>query len=539
MSRARLLVLVLVPLASCQHDAACKPGTILLSLSLDGEAAQASSLVVKLGVGTTSLRTAIARHPIGVSHGLLQIDPLPPYPAGQAITVEIDAMADNRRVGVGTLGPTPLPSGCAAFTLAVAATAGDMGPTPPPSDLVAPSSDLACACPYGCSATPSPHCKVLQPSGAVTVGDYSAPGLGTVATTGDVVIDTTSGAITGGLSRGAGSGVINGVGFRLATQVSGPSVAIFAVAGLTVGAGHKVSFIGGNAFALAAGGDVSLLGTVDGSCHGSSGSPGGSPGGSPALGGGSGAGIGGGGGGSATLNGVSGGGGAGFGDSGGVGAPGMDSAMGPGGAIWTPLSSAGALSLLVGGAGGGAGGTTTGGPGGGGGGALQLAVNGNLVISGTVDVSGCGGQTGTTTGAGGGGGGSGGLIFLEAGSITLTSTAILSANGGGGGGGDAGGRGTDGKPGKGNAGGGPGGDNGSDGGNGGASGPQPGMHGTAGSDAAHAHNTKFGGGGGGGTGRIVMRALDLPGGGATVSPDFSDVNANGQKMTVTANADFE
>jgi hypothetical protein len=417
---------------------------------------------------------------------------------------------------------------------------GDLGPSP---DMVF-GGDMACgmACPFGCALTPTPHCKSLQPIGVVTAGDYGAAGLTAQTATGNVVFNTDTGEVTGGITRAGGSGVIGGIGYRNVAQMGGaPNVGVFAVAGLTLPANMKLTFTGAAAFALASAGDVTIAGTVDASCSRGVVGPGGSAGG---AGGSDGSGSGGGKAGASMpgMNpvGGAGGGGAGFGDIGGTGAAGMAMMTTPSGGIYALEDASGTL-VLVGGSGGGGGGNM-GAAGGGGGGAIQFSIDGALSVSGTIDAGGCGGAAGSS-GAGGGGGGSGGAIVLEAATITLTPTAIIASNGGGGSGGDAGGVGGDALPSTTAAAGGAPGDNGGGGGSGGARGPRPGVHNTEGTNAPvpkMGPPINFGGGGGGGTGRILFRSTTQVNDQAmAVSPDFVDINHLNLKMTTTEVATFQ
>src|SRR5947208_12084648 len=89
-------------------------------------------------------------------------------------------------------------------------------------DGAEPPVDMAgCLCATGCS-TSTTTCLTLQPSGPVTVADYTQPGLLAPIVTSTIVVDTDSGQVSGGLPRPPGTGVIAGVGFRVATQASGP-----------------------------------------------------------------------------------------------------------------------------------------------------------------------------------------------------------------------------------------------------------------------------------------------------------------------------
>ena len=404
-----------------------------------------------------------------------------------------------------------------------------------------------CACATGCTTSSPPRCLALQPSGPVTAGDYGMPGTTNVNVTSNITVNSDTGEIMGPppLNRPAMMGVVNGIGFHVVAQTGGPGVGIFSVGGLTLPAGVKITIKGSNAFALASPGAVTLGGTVDASCAAMMPGPGGFAGGMGASDGGGptgGAGKAGGGGGGGNPS--SGGGGGAYGDSGGSGGL-ITGATANGGVPWGDLTTP--TFVLVGGAGGGGGaGATMGGKGGGGGGAVQLAVNGTLAISGTIDVGGCGGlKAGKSDG--GGGGGAGGAIVLEAARIVLASTAVLAANGGGGGSGDdMSANGNDANasvvPASGGA---AVSSHGGNGGNGGASNGLPGQHFTNGRPGTIPDPTSdYGGGGGGGVGRIAVRAQNPTMGGISdssiaVTPDAADVSTTGAHPTVYGAASFQ
>lgn len=392
-----------------------------------------------------------------------------------------------------------------------------------------------CACANGCGTTPTLHCLALQPSGPVTTNDYGQAGLGAMTVTGDLTFDADSGAITGAITRPSGGGVKNGIGFRVATQASGPGVGVFSFNGFTLRSSARMKVKGANAFALASSAPVEIGGFVDGSCANNVPGPGGSSGG---TGGGDGNGTGAGRAG-ASAAGASGGGGAAYGDSGGSGgliAPQSTNA----GAIWGDLTSP--TFVLVGGSGGGAGGNN-GGDGGSGGGALQFSVNASMLVSGTIHVGGCGGRHGAG-GKGGGGAGSGGAIVIEAASITLTTTSVLAANGGGGGAGDD--MSSDGAAAAASTTPAPGGTtsstNGGNGGNGGASAAMTGQRYTHGRDGLIPSANRQGGGGGGGCGRIALRtqAGGVSDSSMAVTPDLADISTPGNAhMTFYGTASFQ
>ncbi|HTR51721.1 MAG TPA: hypothetical protein VMJ10_13490 [Kofleriaceae bacterium] len=254
--------------------------------------------------------------------------------------------------------------------------------------------------------------------------------------------DTDSGAITGGLTRMPGTGVMAGVGYY---QISSGSaeLGVFVFEDLDVTSGAVVTFTGGRSAVFYAGAGIAIDGTIDlsGGCSGHSDITCAGPG------GGSGATASAGAGGCAGNNGASatsgdddsGGGGAGGTAVGGGGGVAGSTVGGTGGPGCIPAE----LVPLVGGGGGGAGGPGSS-PifpeGGGGGGALQLTSQTQIDVSGVITSGGAGGRGGQAGANGmnssaGAGGGAGGGVMLEAPVITLATTAIIAANGGGGGGG--------------------------------------------------------------------------------------------------------
>jgi hypothetical protein len=361
-------------------------------------------------------------------------------------------------------------------------------------------------CSWGCVASGSAaHCGALQPTGgAVTGGDFVGGAMdGSLAT---VVVDTDQGKIGG----------MTWPWFHTHNNVG-----IFSFGNLVIGGG--VTFVGSNAVAFVANGDITIDGVVDARGSGCTNGgadrvagPGGSTGASPAQ-----TGAGSGSGGEAGDD-SAGGGGGGYGGAGGSGGYFTDSTQA--GAAGTSWGSA-PISVLAGGGGGGAASDPNGGPGGGGGGAIQFVSNTTIKLgsNGGINAGGCGGVAANGT-HGGGGGGAGGAIVLEA--PTLTIAGKIAANGGGGGGGDTPGAtdGSAGKLGSGAAAGGAGhnasGDE--DGGSGGANATFAGA--TAGNGGGH------GGGGGGGVGRIRLNsrqgsATTTLSTGFVISPDPSAPNS--------------
>jgi hypothetical protein len=344
----------------------------------------------------------------------------------------------------------------------------------------------------------------LVPSNGVDAGladETSVP----IQISSTVTLDTDTGAISGGLTRGAGEGVASDIGYHQRMSGTAP-LGVFVFASLEVTEAGTMRFIGSRAAVLLIGGEATISGVIDvaagcdglRSCPGPGGRAGAIPG-TPASGCGS-AGDGGSGA-SNTDGGGGGGGGAAMGATGGAAG---SAATGAGGAI---CPSSPTLVPLVGGGGGGAGGqgaTPAVSDGGGGGGAVQITSLTRLIVDGVVDANGAGGGGGPLSASGinagaGSGGGAGGGVLLEAPSIELAASTVLVANGGGGG---AGGYGDQ---------------AGTPGANGGRSttvaaggaavgGNAPGGDGGAGSTAAQSPPTTGGNGGGGGgaVGRIAL-----------------------------------
>jgi hypothetical protein len=382
--------------------------------------------------------------------------------------------------------------------------------------LACPAGDTPCA--LGCIDAPMAHCGQLVPSNALSVGSGVT---GAVTLDGETVVDGDTGAITGGFTRAAGSGVDADVAYEVAG-----SIAVFSFHALSIPASATIRIAGTMPVAFVVASTASIDGTIDGGAGCGSGDRS-----CPGPGGGAGAtvadmvaacGIGGAGQTNAPMGAPDGGGGGG----GGTGAGGtggsvtLNNVVTPGGDGGGTGCMADALEPLVGGSGGGGGGpgASLAMPRGGGGGGFQLSVGGDLTIGGTITMAGGGGDgggsgTGSGGAAAGAGGGAGGAILVEATAITIT--GALAANGGGGGGGGVNVQvGTEGENGRADAvaaGGGSGAGTSGAGGAGGcgSASAQPGTSVTGSLNA---------GGGGGGYGRIFLRAATLATDAATISP---------------------
>jgi len=249
---------------------------------------------------------------------------------------------------------------------------------------------------------------------AVKLADFTSSGTMPITISGETTLNTDTGAIDG--IRGAGPGVIDGIGFP------GADAGIWTFSGLTVQPGSTLHLTGARPAVLLSTGSMQLDGLIDGlnGCKPNTPAPGAFFGGEPGQQGGGPAG-----GGGSVLNDQSAGGEG--GSCGGVG--GMNA-----GSPQISLNEKD-LGQYLGGSGGGGGfpNSTGTGTGGRGGAFLHLLALGSITINGVINVGGCGGSPGGDGGGGGGGGGGG--LLIEAPTVTLSRSSVLAANGGGGGGG--------------------------------------------------------------------------------------------------------
>ena len=120
-------------------------------------------------------------------------------------------------------------------------------------------------CTLGCSTAGDAHCVGLTPASGVD--PRLADGLrGTTMIAQDTTIDTDTGTITGGYTRVAGTGVLDGVGYsQLPATGGGPAIAVFAFHDLVVSATATVRVTGARAVVLLVGGAATIAGTIDAS----------------------------------------------------------------------------------------------------------------------------------------------------------------------------------------------------------------------------------------------------------------------------------
>jgi hypothetical protein len=123
---AALLLAVALALAGC--SARCRPGTALVTVLLDGTAADADALVVTAQLAGASLMSQrFDWH--GDGSGTLELRFPSGYPAGGRVDVGVSAQKGGAVVGNGSAVAT-LPDGCASFDLRVDPVAASDGGSP-------------------------------------------------------------------------------------------------------------------------------------------------------------------------------------------------------------------------------------------------------------------------------------------------------------------------------------------------------------------------------------------------------------------------
>jgi hypothetical protein len=426
MSRTQRLAVTLIVAAGCQSS----PGTsVQVSLQYDD----------KLGLDTAEVTVGNRTESARIQHRLLLL--LPDELAGAEVPLEVWGRDGGKRAAYGTGSVVPRRGETVTASLTLGACSPGCLDT-----VLHLCAGQTVECVLGCTDDADARCSAPTPSNGVDA-NLATQLRGVTRIAADTTFDVDSGEITGGVTRAAGPGIEDGIGYYQLTGLSGGvPLGVFVFHDLTVDAAATVRFTGARAVVWLVGNAARIAGTLEvsaGQGAREAPGPGGGAGGTaaaPAQGcGAGGAGLRG----APTTNEDSGGGGGGAGAPGGIGGVGSTPtppSSTPGGAAGT-MCVAARLEPLVGGSGGGAGspGETTMTPsGGGGGGALQLTALGSLEITGIIHAGGAGGDVGSTAAVNAGagaGGGSGGAILLEAPAVTIGASAIVAANGGGGGGG--------------------------------------------------------------------------------------------------------
>ncbi len=422
------LILVSVALIGCGTD---DPGTsVEVALTYDD--------ALKLDKADVTLldRTQSA----SIAHQLLLL--VPDERAGMEMPIAVWARKAGKRAAYGTTSAVPVLGETVTTSLTLTACSpGCQGA------MLTTCTGPMVSCVLGCSDEGDAHCIAPRPSNGVDPA-AADPLSGTTKISASTTFDVDTGAITGGLTRAAVTGIDRGIGYFQAPAFAfgGAPLGIFVFHNLTIDASVTVQVTGTRAVVWLVGDVANIAGLVDvaaGRGARSVPGPGGGAGGTAtAVAQGCGAG---GPGGRGPGSNDGGGGGGGAGTAGAAGGTGQNTTtdIAPGGVAGSACLPSN-LEPLRGGSGGGIGGVgsaPTPANGGGGGGALQITALGSLEITGTINAGGAGGEGGTGVAANsefgsnaGGGGGTGGAILLEAPVVTVGSTAIVAANGGGGGG---------------------------------------------------------------------------------------------------------
>ena len=121
--RALVLCALVAVAAGCRTES-CKPGTLLVSVSLTGSAAAASSLSVDVAIDGGGARSGTFALD-GKSSGTIEVD-FPSYPAGHAVTVTVTALAGSDVLG-SQAQATTLGAGCATLDIVVSGSGSDDG----------------------------------------------------------------------------------------------------------------------------------------------------------------------------------------------------------------------------------------------------------------------------------------------------------------------------------------------------------------------------------------------------------------------------
>lgn len=410
--------------AACGSD---DPGTsVQLALRYDDA----------LGLDTADVTIADRTESSAIAHRMLLL--LPDDLVGSTTPIAVWARKAGKRTAYGTSSATPARGETVTAELTLTTC------TPACSgDMLTTCTGPVVACVLGCSDDGDAHCVEPMPSNGVDPGaaDLLA---GTTRISAATTFDVDTGAITGGVTRPVGTGILGGIGYVQAPAfaATGAPLGIFVFHNVIVDADVKVTFTGSRAAVWLVGDSATIAGTLDVSAGGPTGEtrptpgPGGGAGGTAMVPAG---GCGPGGPGTGDVEDTEDSAGAG-GSAGAVGGAGGTAGGSPGGSPRAACLPPG-LEPLQGGSGGGTGspgGDSGTAAGGGGGGALQITALNKLEITGTIDAGGAGGEGGpagvNSVGAGAGGG-SGGAILLEAPTVIIARSAIVAANGGGGGGG--------------------------------------------------------------------------------------------------------
>ncbi len=164
-----LVCAVLTLAAGCTKTAACKAGTLLVTVDLDATASAADSLHVTVAVTGGQTFTGVAAHASSAAAGTLEVDfPTGAYSAGKPATVTIAAFRAGAMLGSGAASLSQLAASCSTVAVTVRSMLGDMG-----------AGDLA-------GSDMTPPAKVFSLRAAVDYADGPSTGVPYSAAIGDL-----------------------------------------------------------------------------------------------------------------------------------------------------------------------------------------------------------------------------------------------------------------------------------------------------------------------------------------------------------------
>jgi hypothetical protein len=108
----------LLAVAGCTDVAPCKQGTLFLSVTLDGAAANADHLVIDVSVDGGGVSETVLPHTSGVASGAIEVDFPRGYPSGSKVRVDVTATANGLPVAAGSVS-SQLAARCAALAVTV------------------------------------------------------------------------------------------------------------------------------------------------------------------------------------------------------------------------------------------------------------------------------------------------------------------------------------------------------------------------------------------------------------------------------------
>ena len=131
MSRAGLAAVALAALLvagdGCTKSAACRAGTLFVTVTLDATAAGADTLEVTVAVAGGQTFSGSAPRGSAAAQGTIEIDfPANAYPSGQSVTISVAAQQGGMLLGSGSSVIASLAPGCATASVSVQADGGDM-----------------------------------------------------------------------------------------------------------------------------------------------------------------------------------------------------------------------------------------------------------------------------------------------------------------------------------------------------------------------------------------------------------------------------